>query len=376
MKHARTMVALATACMLALTAAFGLAGCGTPQQETQEPAQQQEATKQVTDAYGRTVEVPATVETAATVGSGARFVVYAGAADKLIAVTDKETEASPTRPYTMVNAERFAALPSTSNGNHLVETNVDAEALLELAPDVIISSRSAQECDELQQQTGIPVIGISYQDQLFTDNVYTSILCVGQALGTEEHAHQVIEAMKGWQAELESRTADIPDTEKPTAYTGAVNFKGQKSFGGTYAEYAPFMVANILNVADDTGMKGSFDIDLEQLSAWNPDIIFLNAGNMDLLKADYEANPALFDSLTAFKTGKVYTQPAFNFNGTNIEMGICDAFFCASVVYPEAFADMDMPAMYDEVFTTLLGQPYYETMKASGMDFKAFPPFE
>ncbi|MDO4442447.1 MAG: ABC transporter substrate-binding protein [Slackia sp.] len=360
-----------SACVLALSLAFVATGCASqPQEEAAPEAPAQAASNQVTDAYGRAVELPDSVESVATVGSGARFVVYAGGQDKLIAATDKETEPAPVRPYTMVYAEQFSALPSTSNGNHLMETSVDAEQLLELAPDVIVSSRSAQECDQLQEQTGIPVIGISYQDQLFADDVYASILAVGQALGTEEHARQVVDTMKGWQADLQERTGSIPDSEKPAVYTGAVNFKGAKSFGGTYAQYAPFMAANVKNVADETGQKGSFDVDLEQLAAWNPDIMFLNAGNMDLMKQDYEANAALFDSLSAFQNDKLYTQPAFNFNGTNIEMGICDAYFVGSVVYPEAFADLDMPTMYDEIFSTMLGKDYYEDMKAAGMDFK------
>ena len=362
----KSLVAAGAAALLALS----LGGCASQSKNDPQPEPAQEAVNQVTDAYGRTVELPAQVETAATVGSGARFVVYAGGQDKLIAVTDMETEPSPARPYTEVYAEEFASLPSTSNGNHLMETSVDTEKLLELNPDVIISSRSAEECDQLQNQIGIPVVGISYQNNLFSDDVYTSIEVVGKALGTSEHAENVVESMKGWKSDLEARTASIPDENKPSVYTGAVNFKGAKSFGGTYAQYAPFEAANVDNVADQTGQKGSFDIDLEQLAEWNPDIMFLNAGNIDLMKKDYENNAELFDSLDAFKNGRLYTQPSFNFNGTNVEMGICDAFFVGATVYPEAFADMDLPAKYDEVFSTMLGKDYYGTMKSLGMDFK------
>lgn len=371
MKFGKPFAAIASSCVVALSLAFALVGCAAPQQEENAPAAPEQSTSnQVTDAYGRTIELSEGVDSVATVGSGARFVVYAGGQDKLIAATEKEAEPAPVLPYTMAYAEQFSALPATSNGNHLMETSVDAEQLLELNPDVIISSRSAQECDQLQEQTSIPVVGISYQDQLFSDDVYTSILAVGKAIGTEEHARSVVESMKAWQADLQKRTESIPDSEKPAVYTGAVNYKGAKSFGGTYAQYAPFMAVNVKNVADETGQKGSFDVDLEQLAEWNPDIMFLNAGNMELMKQDYEANAALFDSLAAFQNDKLYTQPAFNFNGTNIEMGICDAYFIGSTVYPEAFSDLDMPAMYDEIFSTMLGKNYYEDMKANGMDFK------
>ena len=185
LKRMRACGAVAiAACLCACLLAF--AGCSAPAGTgLSEGAQDAAATKTVVDAYGRSVEVPADVQSAATVGSGARFVVYAGGQDKLIAATEMETEPALNRPYTIAYKGLFANLPATSNGNHLLETNVNEEQLMELAPDVIISSRSAEECDSLQADTGIPVIGITYQNQLFTDNVYTSITCVGEALGTQ-----------------------------------------------------------------------------------------------------------------------------------------------------------------------------------------------
>lgn len=328
-------------------------------------------TKTVVDAYGRSVEVPKDAKTAATVGSGARFVVYAGAQDKLIAVTEMETTPTMNRPYAIAYKDLFANLPSTSNGNHLLETNVNEEQLMDLNPDVIVSSRSAEECDALQKDTGIPVIGITYQNQLFTDNVYNSITCVGEALGTEDHANEVVDKLKEWDADLKARTADIADADKPSVYVGAVNYKGAKSFTGTYANYAPLVELNAKNVADETGQKAAVDVDLEQIGNWDPDYMFLNAGNMDLMKTDYANNQAFFDGLKAFQQGNLYTQPFFNFNGTNIDTGICDTYFIGATIYPDKFADVDLKAKYSEIYTTLLGVDFYQVMQQSGMDFKS-----
>lgn len=328
-------------------------------------------TKTVVDAYGRSVEVPKDAKTAATVGSGARFVVYGGAQDKLIAVTEMETTPAMNRPYAIAYKDLFADLPSTSNGNHLLETNVNEEQLIHLNPDVIISSRSAEECDALQKDTGIPVIGITYQNQLFTDNVYNSITCVGEALGTEDHANEVVSKLKEWDADLKARTADIADADKPSVYVGAVNYKGAKSFTGTYANYAPLVELNAKNVADETGQKAAVDVDLEQIGNWDPDYMFLNAGNMDLMKADYANNQAFFDGLKAFQQGNLYTQPFFNFNGTNIDTGICDTYFIGATIYPDKFADVDLKAKYSEIYTTLLGVDFYQVMQQNGMDFKS-----
>lgn len=328
-------------------------------------------TKTVVDAYGRSVEVPKDAKTAATVGSGARFVVYAGAQDKLIAVTEMETTPAMNRPYAIAYKDLFADLPSTSNGNHLLETNVNEEQLMHLNPDVIISSRSAEECDALQKDTGIPVIGTTYQNQLFTDNVYNSITCVGEALGTEDHANEVVSKLKEWDADLKARTADIADADKPSVYVGAVNYKGAKSFTGTYANHAPLVELNAKNVADETGQKAAVDVDLEQIGNWDPDYMFLNAGNMELMKADYANNQAFFDGLKAFQQGNLYTQPFFNFNGTNIDTGICDTYFIGATIYPDQFADVDLKAKYSEIYTTLLGVDFYQVMQQNGMDFKS-----
>ncbi|MGN0034602.1 MAG: ABC transporter substrate-binding protein, partial [Coriobacteriales bacterium] len=296
-------------------------------------------TKTVTDAYGRSVTVPKSVDRVATVGSGARFVVYAGAQDKLVAVTEMETSPAMNRPYTIVYKDLFSQLPATSNGNHLLETNVNTEELLKANPQVIVSSRSADECESLQNSTGIPVIGITYQNQLFTDNVYNSITCVGEACGTSDHANEVVSKLKDWDNDLKTRTKDISDDQKPSVYVGAVNYKGAKSFGGTYAHYAPLDELSAKNVADETGQNGALDADLEQIANWNPDYMFLNAGNMDLMRADYESNEAFFNSLTAFREGHLYTQPFFNFNGTNVDTGICDTYFIGATIYPEAVSD-------------------------------------
>ncbi len=358
MRFAKPFIALATTIVLV----FALAGCSTGSSSGAE-------TRTVTDVYGRSVTIPANVETCATVGSAARFVVYAGGADKLIAVTEMDKPASTARPYTIAAEQLLAELPTTSNGNHLMETSVDGEALLELKPDVIISSRSAQECDELQNQIKIPVIGISYQDQIFTKDVFESIQVVGDVLDTSEHAMEVIDKMNGWQADLDSRTATIPDDDKPSCYAGAVNYKGAKSFGGTYAQYPPFEAVHIDNVADSAASSGSVEVTLEQLGEWNPDFMFLNASNMELMRKDYADNQAFFNGLKAFQTGNIYTQPSYNMNGTNIEIAICDAYFDGATVYPEAFADVDLENTYREILQVMLGVDCYDQLKAKGLVF-------
>ena len=123
----------------------------------------------ITDYNGRSVKYPRNIERIATVGSAARSVVYAGAVNKLVAITEMDR---PTvlRPYTLVEPELFSQLPTTSEGNHINDTNIDKEKLLEIKPDVILSSRNKNECENLQNELGIPVIGVGFQDEILIDD--------------------------------------------------------------------------------------------------------------------------------------------------------------------------------------------------------------
>ena len=366
----KAMIAAALCAMLAFVALACQKTDPAPAPEpTPAPAPAPEPTeKTVVDAYGRSIVVPATVTKVATVGSGARLVVYAGAVDKLVAVTDMETKAAATRPYSIAYKDLFASLPSTSNGNHLNETEVDAEALLALAPDVIISSRSAAECDALQAQIGIPVVGISYQDDLFGDKIKTSIRCTAAACGTEAAGEELIAKIEGWESDIAARLKKVTG-DAPTAYAAGLNFKGSKGFTGTSAAYPVFDILDIPNVASWTDNTSNFDTTVEQILTWNPDFIFVNMANLSKLQADYEANAALFDALSAFSHDRIYSQPSFTFNGTNTELGIADVYWTASVVYPEAFGDCASPEFLDGILKAFLHTSYIEQLTAQGQGF-------
>lgn len=374
-KHAPVLFMIVA--LLALALCGGCAQSDTSNSSDSDDTQQEQQsdTKTITDAYGRQVEVPTQVNTAATVGSGARLVVYAGGKYKLIAVTDMETNPGMNRPYAMAYKDLFADLPSTSNGNHLNQTNVNAEQLMQLKPDTIISSRSADECDQLQQTTGIPVIGVSYQNQLFSNGIYDSISCVGEALDTQDHAQSVISKMKEWKQDLDNRIASVPQDSKPSVYVGAINYRGKKSWTGTYAHYTPTDILQANNVADSTGQDGAIDVSLEQIGQWDPDYIFLDAANSDVIDQDYENNPGFFNNLSATRSGNLYTQPSYNFNGTNVGTGICDTYFIGATIYPDAFSDVNLDDKYREIYTTMLdGYDFYTDMQQNGETFSTFPP--
>lgn len=324
-------------------------------------------TRVVTDMAGRQVEIPAVVETAGAVSASARILTYAGCADKIVGLTDLERECHSGMPYAYVHRDTFPDLAGIASGGANSETYEEALAMLQ--PDVLFRDVSdAYELDTLQEKLGIPIIGLSYRG-IFSDSVYDAITLVADVMGTQEHAASVIEQMKGWQKDLDQRTCDIPEEDKPSVYVGAVSFRGGHGIEGTYANYPPFMAIHAKNVVDETGEKAALLIDKEKLLTWDPDIIFLTPSNMNYVNEDYAVNPDLYNSLSAVKGGKLFTQVSYNFFGCNIELGIVDAYYAGSVIYPEQFADVDFEAKAEEIFTVMLGEPYLQVLNETGNSF-------
>ena len=168
---------------------------------------------------------------------------------------------------------------------------------------------------------------------------------------------------------MNDRTKDIPDAAKPSVYAGAVSFRGGHGIEGTCGAYPPFTAVNAKNVVDSTGKTGEMLIDREKITEWDPDIIFLNPSNMNLVNEDYKKNKNFYENLSAVKNGRVYSQVSYNYNWTNVEIAIADAYYAGCIIYPERFADIDFNEKAQEIFKTMLGQTYLEVLDNAGIGF-------
>ncbi len=346
-------------CLAALLCFGLLAGCGNT-----EPGSEQ--TRTITDGAGRQVQVPEKVESIVCVGVGAlRYTCYLGAQELVVGVEDCEVEPVLSRLYNYVNIEIFRDLPVTgTNGQPYTEQIIQA------APDVIVMSKSASvDADDLQNKTGTPVVVVPGSDTTLDQDCFDTIRILGQLYGKEDRASELTDYLKGIQKDLDDRTKDIPDSEKPSVYVGGVSFKGHHGFEGTEAFYGPFALIHAKNLADTTGQTGAFNIDLEQVLSWDPDIIFIDFNGMSLINEDYAKNPEYYNALTAVQEGKVYSQISFRSNASNLETALADAYYAACVIYPEQFADIDPIAKAEEIFEMLLGVNPYAALKEAGYAF-------
>ena len=117
---------------------FAMAGCSAGALSGSETEGAQDV-RVITDMLGRQVEIPAKIERVAVAGSTARILTYAGCADKIAGVTEMDKTNDVNMPYSVVNDELFAKLPSVGAGGSK-DISYEEELIL-LSPDVIFANK-------------------------------------------------------------------------------------------------------------------------------------------------------------------------------------------------------------------------------------------
>lgn len=353
---------------LSLILTLSLAARGSQSAETTAGTEGSSGTRTITDRRGRQVEIPAQVDTIVCLGSGApRIAAYLQVTDMMVGAEDfDKADVTVRRDYSWVYRDTLKDLPSVGSGGGSGENNAYAEEIIKLQPDVILAGYTAESADELQNLTGIPVVSVSYSSINFVDeSFYEAVRIFAQVVGAEARAEELLSFIDECKADLTKRTADAG--ESSSCYTGAVTFSGRHGFCGTYANFGPFMAVNAKNVADEISDVNYFETDFEQVLVWDPDIIFLDPGNMDMVSEEYASNPQYFQSLRAVQEGNVYTMPSFNSASTNITYCLMNGYWTGMVLYPEAFSDLDMEAVAEKILTFMLGENYYADMVDQGL---------
>lgn len=358
--------------LLAAAVALSLCACGaSPAKETPESTGAEMETKTITDALGREVTVPATVEKIIPLGNTPRMITYLGLADKVVGIGDCEIAESPLQAYAYVNRELWKDLPIVGSDS-MGETSYYPEELIQAAPDVIVCTYGLDTVQDIERQTGLPVVAVT-DASLFTPEYEDSLRILGEVCGVSERAEAVVEFINTCIADLRARTENIPDDDKPSILAAAATFKGSHGIEGVYSNYAVFDVISVNDVTrgmTDTGVAGGLLVDKEQILAWDADLIFLDYSGVELVRQDMAESPDFYTQLKAFRNGNVYQCPNSTWHWSNVEIPLVSAYYMGSLLYPEAFADVDFEAKAAEIFEFFLGQPdYLNTLAEAGAGY-------
>jgi len=342
--------------LIAVLAICLLAGCGndngTEQADTTD-------TRMITDTFGREVEIPTTVEKIVPLGNTPRMVVYLGLADKVVGIGGMQWDnVTPVTAYAYASKDVWADAPIVGT-DAAGATDYYPEQIISVEPDVVLCSYTKELADEIQTKTGIPVIAVP-MGTLFEKDYEEALRIIGDACGAKDRAEEVISYINDSLNDLATRTADVPDADKPTVLGAAATFKGSHGIEGVYTKYAVFEAISANDVTKGISEKSTAVIlDKEKIVDWDPQYIFFDSGGVNLVQTDYKENPDFYANLRAVNDGNLYQYPSSTSYYSNVEIPIVNSYYVGTILFPEQFKDIVFEEKANEVFKFFLGSDDY-----------------
>ena len=290
-----------------------------------------------------------------------RLICYLGMMKKVVGVERFEKSPPVGRAYLWANPE-LAKLPVIAPGGPAgINKEPDLEAVLKINPQVIfIANMEPAKAEALQKKLNTPVVILSYGGfATFDDVVFESLRLAGKILGVDKRAEEVVAYIENARRDLLKRTGTLEEKGKLRVYIGGIGFRGTQGIESTDASYFPLDWVRAKNLAKESAPKGHLFVEKEKILAWDPDLVFLDAGGFGNVQQDFQKKPEFYRNLKAFRTQKVHVLFPYNWYVTNIDTAIADGYAAGKILYPELFQDLDPPKKADDIYTFLLGKPVY-----------------
>ena len=337
---------------LFLTLALLLTACGVPAEQTKAD------TVTITDQADFTVELPAKIERIVVcdiLPLPSVLSVFFGSADKIVGMSGTSMNAAENGLLGQLYPEILEAETGFINGQ-----TVNSEELLKLRPDVVFYNASRTELGQQLRAAGFPAVAISVNrweyDCIETLNQWIALL--SEIFPDSSKAETVADYSEKVRTLVRDRVASLPEAQRERVLflyqysETSLLTSGQKFFGQWWAD-----AIGAVNVAQELTTDNSVAVNMEQIYAWNPSLIFITnfttAGPEDL----YGNTVGTYDwsALDAVVNRRVYKMPLGLYRsytpGADTPVTL---LWMAKTAYPDLFADIDIiaeaKAYYRDVF--------------------------
>ena len=335
---------------LGMAMVLGAAGCGNSAAEdaeqNTETAESAESTgtRTVVDDTGVEVEIPEKLDRiviSSILPLPSVYCFFRGSSEGLVGIHPSSMAAAENSYLTTVYPE------ITELDTSFVENGeINIEQLMKLEPDVVFYSATNTDEREMYDNAGIKAIGFSttLSDYNCIETFANWVDLLGQIFGDSDRAQEVIEYGRSVEAQVLEKTATLSDEEKPKVLVlfnygdGTITTSGSDFFGEYWIE-----AAGGINVAAE--LNGQPEINMEQIYAWNPDMIFITNFS-SVLPEDLYNNTIEGDdwsNVKAVQEGQVYKFPLGMYRwfppSSDTPLAL---MWLAKTIQPELFADIDI----------------------------------
>ena len=331
------------------------------------PAPQGRETHTITDQDGFQVELPLDVQRVVVcdiLPLPSVLTVFFDSGEKIVGMSGTSMSAAENGLLGQLYPEVLDAETGFIDGS-----TVNVEELMKLRPDVVFYNASRRELGEQLRNAGFPAVAISVNkweyDSIETLNQWIALL---SEIFPENAKTEVVESYSRQVYDLvQSRVADIPERERVLflyqySETNMLT-SGAKFFGQWWAD-----AIGAVNVAGELTTDNSVAVNMEQVYAWNPSLIFITnfttAGPADL----YGNTVGAYDwsGIDAVKNERVYKMPLGMYRsytpGVDTPVTL---LWLAKTAYPELFADIDVVASAKDYYHQVFGVELTDAQAAS-----------
>ena len=354
----------------------------TPDTSTTEPETlDPDGTHIVTDHAGNSVEVPNVINrivVADIYPMASVLTVFFDSAEKIVGMAAPCMSAAKNGLLGELYPEILNAKTDFIDG-----TNVNIEELLKLNPDVVFYSAGSKEEGEVYKNAGIPAIAISPgkwgYDAIETLNQWIETLV---QLFPENDKSKIVRAYSEKTYKMvQERVSGLSDADKVKVFflfqysDSNIMTSGKKFFGQWWCD-----AIGAKNAAEELEKDNSVAVNMEQIYAWDPELIFIT--NFNTAKPDdlYNNTVGSYDwsEIEAVKNKQVYKMPLGMYRSYTCGVDTpVTLLWLAKTVYPSLFEDIDITAetkkYYQEVFGITLtdeqANKIFSPVSAAGTGF-------
>ncbi|HEX3915628.1 MAG TPA: ABC transporter substrate-binding protein [Steroidobacteraceae bacterium] len=291
------------------------------------------AIRQITDESGRVVTLPQTVTRVADAWhANNAMVLLLGGADKLVATSQQAKR----QPWLRRLYPRIAQVPAAFNASG----DANLETLIGARPDVILMAYggSMPRWFAAIDSYHIPVV---LMPNTSLDGLKKTALLTGEVLGSREFAvaHEYVRYLNANIERVLRVTAKLAPSERPkvlhTSSAGILTADGRASLIDDWIN-----IAGGVNAATLVGLGRP--VTMEQVAAWNPDVIIVGSAPNPQNRQAILDDPR-WREINAVKNGKVFVNPsgAYLWDRHSAEAAL-QVLWAAKLLHPAEFADLDV----------------------------------
>lgn len=286
----------------------------------------------VEDATGRQIHLPDTIEGVFAAGPPASILLYTLAPQLLSGWTRAPRDHE--RPYIAAPYRDLPALGRlTGRGN-----TANLETVLALQPDLILDYGSVAPtfvslAERVQAQTGIPTLLLDGKMALIPETYRR----LGEILGVAERGEMLAQRSQALFDEALERAGQIPDTGRPRVYY-ARDVDGLNTAAPGSINLEAFEFLQVRNVAGTREGENIYRVSLEQVLAWDPEVII----TIDPTFFQNVWDDPRWAGVSAVRERRVHLAPGVPFGWVDFPPSVnrlLGVYWLGKVLYPAQFPE-------------------------------------